>query len=875
MTLAAGTRLGPYEILAPLGAGGMGEVYRARDTRLSRSVALKVLPENLSVEPERLQRFEKEARSASALNHPNIVTIYGVGTAEGVSYIAMELVEGKTLRELLHAGALPLRRLLPLAAQMADGLAKAHEAGIVHRDLKPENVMVTKDAFVKILDFGLAKLTQVGGESASSESQLQTMTKATEPGTILGTVGYMSPEQASGEVLDARSDQFSLGSILYEMATGKRAFARGTKVQTLSAIVDQEPEAIGKVNPKLPANFCWIVERCLAKEPDGRYASTRDLARDLVMLRDHSSEISKLADLSVSARRKARPLRVGAGILAALAIGAVLLFVGARLGRKSALEGPLPTFRQLTFRHGFVTGARFTPDGQTVVYSAAWDGKPSEIFTTRIDSPESRSLGISPAGILAVSPTGEMAISLGCEELFTLCYGTLARAGLTGGAPREVLDDVTSADWSRDGKELAVTHAVDGKYRLEYPIGKTIYETPSGVLGSLRFSPSGDLLGFIEYTSLGRATGVVRVVDRQGQPRTVTPEFRSLVGLAWTPRSDGVAFSGASSSRRWLNFVKLSGRLRVLASPPGNTGLLDISRDGAALVLAGYARCEIVAPIDGDTRGEKISWFDSSALADLSADGRSLLFNESGQAVSGQATTFLRRLDGSDPKRLGDGKAMALSPDQKWALVSVTEPAPHMRLLPTGVGQPRDLPDGAVYLYHWALWFPDSRRILFAAEEKGHLPRTYVQDVESGSPRPFGEEGLRISVVSPDGKRLAGTTHDGRAFLFSAEGNGKDPKPIAGVEPGEWLVQWSADGNTLYVRGVVENPLTLYRVDLQTGKRALWKQLHPAEEAGFLQFGGGPRSGVRVTPDGRTLVYSYWTRQMDLYLAEGLESRWQ
>ena len=273
MPLKAGSRLGPYEVLAPLGAGGMGEVYRARDTRLERSVALKVLPESLSVEHDRLERFEKEARSASALNHPNIVTIYDVGTLDGVSYIAMELVEGKTLRELLHTGPLPLRRLLPLAAQLADGLAKAHEAGIVHRDLKPENVMMTKDGLVEILDFGLAKLTQ-SGEESGEESELRTMTKATEPGTILGTVGYMSPEQASGLVLDARSDQFSLGSILYEMATGRKAFEHETKMQTLSAIITDEPEAIAKVNPKLPAHFCWIVERCLAKEPEGRYAST-------------------------------------------------------------------------------------------------------------------------------------------------------------------------------------------------------------------------------------------------------------------------------------------------------------------------------------------------------------------------------------------------------------------------------------------------------------------------------------------------------------------------------------------------------------------------------------------------------------------------
>jgi eukaryotic-like serine/threonine-protein kinase len=873
MTLRAGARVGPYEVQSPLGAGGMGEVYRARDVRLERSVALKVLPESLSLERERLQRFEKEARSASALNHPNIVTIYEVGTAEGTSYIAMELVEGRTLRELIHAGPLNLRRLLPLAAQAADGLAKAHEVGIVHRDLKPENVMVTKDGLVKILDFGLAKLTQ-SGEEAGAESELSTMAQATEPGTILGTVGYMSPEQASGRLLDFRSDQFSFGSILYEMATGKRAFERGTKVQTLSAIIDGEPEAVEKVNPKLPPNFCWIVERCLAKEPEGRYAATRDLARDLATLRDHSSEISTAANLQVPRHRKKGRLRLTA---AAIAIVAVTSLIAGRLGERRGLLAPLPGFRQLTFRRGFVTGARFAPDGQTVVYSAAWDGKPSEIFTTRIDSPESRPLGISPAGILAVSPAGEMAISLGCETTTSdLCYGTLARVPLSGGAPREVLDDVGSADWSPDGKNLAVIHVVDGRYCLEYPIGKVVYKADAS-MGSLRVSPKGDLLAFVELLERDSSSsrGVVSVLDLQGHRRTLTPGFRSLASIAWTPESDGVVFAGATGGvRTWLNLVKLSGQARSLARPPGNTRLIDISRDGRALVLAGYARCEIVAPVEGST-GQKISWFDWAAPADLSADGRSLLFYEFGEGVGGEFTTFLRRLDGSDPKRLGDGKAMALSPDQKWALVSLKDPALHMRLLPTGAGQSRDLPGSGIYLYHWAFFLLDGRRFVIAGEEKNRLPRTYVQDMDGGPPRPFGEEGLRISVASPDGKWLAGTTLDGKALLFSADGNGKDPKPIAGVEPNEFLVQWSADGKTLYVRGTEENPLTLYGVDLETGKRALWKRLRPAEEAGFMEFGAGPRTGVRMTPDGRSLVYSYWTRQMDLYLAEGLQSRWQ
>src|SRR5262245_38452344 len=318
MTLAAGARLGPYEVVAPLGAGGMGGVYRARDTRLSREVAIKVLPAELSSDAARLKRFEKEARAASGLNHPNIVTIYDIGSEAGVSYIAMEKVDGETLRKLLVPGSLPVKKVLLIATQMADGLAKAHDAGIVHRDLKPENVMVTKDGLVKILDFGLAKLTHI--ESGEGESHLPTMT-GTSPRMVVGTAGYMSPEQASGEAVDYRSDQFSLGSILYEMVTGKRAFLKKTAVDTLAAILNEEPPPVGSVHPQAPVPLRWIAERCLAKEAEQRYASTRDLARDLATVRDRLSETSSSGATAAVSRKRSILLPVV--IVAALVAGAV------------------------------------------------------------------------------------------------------------------------------------------------------------------------------------------------------------------------------------------------------------------------------------------------------------------------------------------------------------------------------------------------------------------------------------------------------------------------------------------------------------------------------------------------------------------------
>src|SRR6266508_3895523 len=465
MSVSAGSKLGPYEVLAPLGAGGMGEVYRAKDARLGRDVALKVLPTDVGRDADRRSRFEQEARAASALAHPNIVTVYDVGESDSTVWIAMELVEGRTVRDLLASGPLPARRALEIGTQVAEGLAAAHAAGIVHRDLKPENLILSRDGYVKILDFGLAKLTSerpldaAGREQAAAsgypmvglnQTAISTVL-GTEPGIVMGTVGYMSPEQAAGQPLDFRSDQFSFGSILYEMATGQRAFQRKTGVETLAAILREEPKAIAEVNPTIPAPLRWTIERCLAKEPDERYASTKDLARDLKSVRDHLAETSAATLTAAAPARSRRGWVLPAA--AALVLGAVL---GAAVLRKLGGAEPAsqPAFRQVTFRRGTVYGARFAPDGRTIVYSAAWDGKPAELYATQADSPESRPLGLPSATLVGVSSSSELAVLL--RRRFLLGFesaGTLARVPLNGGAPRELADDVTDADWSPDGHE--------------------------------------------------------------------------------------------------------------------------------------------------------------------------------------------------------------------------------------------------------------------------------------------------------------------------------------------------------------------------------------------------------------------------------------
>jgi eukaryotic-like serine/threonine-protein kinase len=854
VTLAAGTRLASYEILGPLGKGGMGEVYRARDSKLSREVAIKVLPSALAGDAARLSRFEKEARTASGLNHPNIVTIYEIGDAGGTAFIAMELVAGKTLRELLVPGPIPLRKLLPIAAQVADGLAKAHEAGIVHRDLKPENLMVSKDGFVKILDFGLAKLIPGGFDSASG-TNLPTMTRGTEEGTVLGTVGYMSPEQASGMAAEFRSDQFSFGAILYEMAADRKAFEKHTPVQTLTAIIQDEPEPLATAAPNTPAQLRWIVERCLAKEPEERYASTRDLARDLVALRDHSSDLSS----STAAVRAPRRLRLSSGVLAGIAVGAVaaaalIFWLGQRLQWRRDREATPPVHVHLTSRRGFLTGARFSPDGHTVVYSARWDGKPSEIFTTLIGSGESRSLGIL-GGILAVSSADEMALTIGCEEYWEPCFGTLARGARAGGAPREILENVASADWSPDGKDLAVIHVVEGRYRLEYPIGKVLYQS-DGFLSHVRVSPDGTLVAFLDHPNQDTGIGFVSVVDRGGHERALTREWARLSPILWSPDGKEIFFDRWTGPERSVKGVTLTGRLRNASWVPS---LDDVSRQGVFLDAGSYfnARRDIGAMLPGSPREVNYSWLRDSIAADLSADGRQMLINIGDDVREAKRTTYLRPTDGSDAKALGDGKALALSPNHAWAAVLRRDPQPHLTLLPTGPGEPRDLPGGGLVQYHGVVFFPDGQRLLIAAQEKGKPPRTYIQSVAGGPPLPFEEEGLRGWLVSPDGREIAGTTLEGLQLICRVDGAGR-AKTIEGALPTDQLVQWNADGKSMIVRGEEEMPLTLYKIELASGKRERWKQITPADMTGFKEFVGG-QSGVRVTPDERYYTYSYYS----------------
>jgi Tol biopolymer transport system component/predicted Ser/Thr protein kinase len=854
-------RLGPYEILAPLGAGGMGEVYRAKDPRLGREVAVKVLPASFSTDPDRLRRFEQEARAAGLLNHPNITAVYDIGTHEGAPYVVTELLEGETLRSRLSPGGLAPRKALDYAIQIARGLAAAHEKGIVHRDLKPENLFLTKDGRVKILDFGLAKLKQAESGGAE-ETNLPTGTLGTEPGVVLGTMGYMSPEQVRGKAADARSDIFSFGTILHEMLSGRRAFQGDTAADTITAILTKEPPDLSQTNREIHPGLDRIIRHCLEKNPEERFQSARDLAFDLEAL----SGVSATGAISAAAAPSARRRRLLPILVpAALVLGAVAGIFG---GRKLSEREP-PVFHQLTFRRGTITSARFGQDGQTILYSASWEGRPIEPFLARSETPESRPFGILGADVLSVSRSGEIALSLGSRSAgaFTR-VGTLARATMAGGsAPREVLEEVQLADWSPDGRSLAVVREAGVKNRLEYPIGKTWYET-DGWIGNARVSPDGNRIAIFDHPARGDNGGTVAVFDGAGRKKTISELFASSGGLAWAPGGREVWFTAAPvGANQALYAASLSGRTRALARVTGSLALQDVSRDGRALVTHDNLRIGLVALLAGEDRQRDLSWLDWGTVRDVSPDGTLVLFEESGEGGGPGYSVYVRNVDGSPAIRLGEGGAQGFSPDGKLVL-AIVRPVTDRRLVayPVGPGETRTISEAGLAVQR-ALWHPDGRRIVLQASEAGRGQRFYLQDVAGGKARPFTPEGYRSlgpKPLSPDGRFVVVLGPDRKVYRYPVEGG--EPVLVPSLTFEEGVQGWTPDGRFVYVSHRGERPLKIYRLEIATGAKELVRELMPSDAAGVESVGP-----VVLLPDGKSWVFGYSRILSDLHVVDGLK----
>jgi eukaryotic-like serine/threonine-protein kinase len=830
MSLETGTLVDRYEVLGLLGKGAMGEVYRARDARIGRDVAIKVLPAAFSSDTERLRRFDQEARAAGALNHPNVVAIFDVGSHGNAPFVVTELLDGHTLRTRLNDGPPPLRKALDFGVQVARGLAAAHAKGIVHRDLKPENLFVTNDGHLKILDFGLAKLVRGEGHSDGPADSLMA-TAMTEMGRVMGTVGYMAPEQVRGEAADHRADIFALGCVLYELLTGRPPFHRESAVESMAAIVREEmPPLDPAVEAKAPG-LGPLLRRCVEKQPGERFESARDFAFSLEAL---------MRGLDAA----------GAGTAAA----------------EAAVERV--TFQRVTFRRGVIWSARFTPDGHSVVYSASWEGRPIELFWSHLGNPEARALGFQNGDLGSVSGSSEMAVLLRAQFVTSFDRrGTLARVPTMGGAPRELLHDVHAADWSPDGQQLAVVRSKQGMIRLEFPIGNVLYQT-AGWIGHMRVSPDGQAIAFADHPSRGTDSGTISVVDRKGERRVLTEDWGTIRGMAWSADGREVWFTAdRHGAARGLYAVSLDGRLRHVLQLASNLTLHDVARDGRVLVGHGTERAGINLLAKGAEREHDVSWLDWSLLQDLSADGRTILFDETAEGGGETGAVYLRPIDGSGAVRLGEGTGRAISPDGEWVVGAYYTPGEQGRmfLMPTGVGEPRPIVAGDLHLHH-AAWLPDQRHLVVSGHEPGRGIRLYRLHLETGEHQPFTPEGMDYLEfrVLPNGTEVSGINGDDDHWIYPIDGSA--PRPLGMLDRADRIVRWLPDGRSLLSYRLNELPAKIHRVDVETGERIVWREIAPPDPTGIFRIGR-----VRTSADGMAHGYVYYMHLVDLHVLSGLK----
>ncbi len=849
-----GQLVGHYRVLEKIGAGGMGEVFRARDERLGRDVALKLIRPASSDNPDHLRRFEQEARAAAALNHPNILAIYDVGFEGTSPYIVSELLEGKTLRNRLNNGRIPVREAAAYALQIVQGLTAAHDRHIVHRDLKPENLFITNDDRMKILDFGVAKLQPSPEESRSIES----LTTVTKHGAVIGTVAYMSPEQLRGKPVDHRADIFSFGAIFYEMMSGSQAFHGETEVDTMTAVLREEPASANLEQVDIPSAYQDIVRHCLEKEPENRFQSAKDLAFALQTV-SGSSPVRLQA--RVEPKRLGNP-RLAWAVVAVLAVATVFLSISQLIHVSLAP----PSYRRLSFEAGTVYSARFSPDGQTVLYAAAWNNKPVQLFSTVGNSLLSQPLQFTDANLLSISHTNELALVVHgthSGQLETM-NGMLASAPLAGGSPRELLPDVRWADWDANGK-LAVVHYVEGHSRLEYPIGNVLYQS-SGWISNIRFSPIHESIAFMDHPVLWDSRGVVRDVDLAGHVHTLTREWEAESGLAWRPDGKEIWFAAIDKGTNLnLMAVDLTGRLRTLLDLPVALKLEDIASDGRVLVSLNSTRLAMEYTTLSSKEAVDLAWHDWNSPRDISPDGQFVLFEDASEAAGPNYAVVTRKTDGALPVRLGDGSSGGLSPDGKWAISISPFLAPRISLLPIGAGQPRVIDVRGVDHVHtgWARFLPDGKRLAVNADVSGQAVRCYTVDVSTGKATAVTPDAVLCGPSSPDSRFVIGTSADRSTAIYSLEGGGT--RTIPHFENTFVAVQWAEDGAALYCYHSGESPSKVYRVDIATGKSTAMQQLKPGVSAGVVML-----APIVVSRDGKRFAYAYNQTLSALYLVSGL-----
>jgi Tol biopolymer transport system component len=779
-------------------------------------------------------RFRREAKTISSLNHPHICVLHDIGQEGDADFLVMELVEGETLARRLTRGSLPPAETLQYGGQIADALDRAHRAGVIHRDLKPGNVMLTKSG-AKLMDFGLARVAAHSRQVASGDMTAtalgdQVDEPITAKGTVVGTFQYMAPEQLEGRDADARSDTWSLGCVLYEMATGKRAFEGATPASVISAIMRDQPREMAELAPLTPPALEQLVRACLAKDPEDRLQTAHDAKLQLQWIAEAGSKAG--IPTSIQPRRVDRE-RIAWGVAGLLLL--LGLVASLALWRSNQNKVERFTFTPLTFKPMTIFKAAFAPDGRTVVFSAATEGDTPRVFVVRPEYPEPQPVSDPGTAFLAVSSRGELAVLTETRyQIFPKFAGTLARMPLGGGAPREVLRGVHDADWFPDGSQLAIVRGMDSKDRLEFPIGNVLYEKSAGYLSDPRFSPKGDLIAFFDHPGMGDYGGSLSLVDLHGKRTVVSAGYSGLAGIAWSTDGRKVFFSGSRGGGDEVIYAAtIGGGIHVALQSAGGPTLQDIGREGW-LITRDDPRSSVMVHKPEWKEDRDLSWLDASQGGQLSRDGVFLVFTEQSEAVGDKSAVCLRKIDGSPVVRIGEGFSCTLSPDEKWVITRSGSPPTVLTLLPTGVGESKRLARGNIETYNHAWWFPNSDSILIRAQERGKPFRLYVQDLVGGLPHALTREKQFQAAIAPDGSWVM-AKGGGGCFIYRFDGSA--PQPVPWLNPNDQLLPWVVDTHSVLV--IVgpwrQVPIHVERIDIATGHRSFFREISPPNRTGVLE----------------------------------------
>jgi eukaryotic-like serine/threonine-protein kinase len=836
----------------------MGEVYRAKDTRLGRDVAIKVLPASVAKEGDRLRRFEQEAKTVASLNHPNILGLHDIGTYKDAPFLVSELLEGETLREKISEGPIPTRRTVEYALGITHGLAAAHRQGVVHRDLKPENVFITRDGRVKILDFGLAKLVR---EEHSLESAMTLTSPTTMPGVVMGTIGYMSPEQVKGEPSDERSDIFSFGTVLYEMLTGKRAFKKDTTVETMTAILKEEPAELTETGWQGPLGLQKIVSRCLEKHPERRFQSASDLAFAIEALSGTGMGMSQTAAAAAiqDSERTWRWIGGAAGALAFALAGAAIAWV-LRPGPR-----PVPMFLRMSYERATLVRGRFAADGRTLVYSGVLaDGVP-DTYLIREDYPTSVPAALHGAMVLAISRQDQMVVLV--RPHFYGQYqwgGTLASVPLGGSGPREMLDNVYDADWSPDGKELAVIHRSGKMWNLEYPIGKILVSTENWI-SDIRVAPDGKQVAYFQHPLSSKDDrGVVALVDREGKQKVISGEWEALEGMAWVPDGKEVWYGAAEAGDQFcVRASNGTGAERNVYCGTSGTRVHDISPSRRALVSADVAVISIAAVEHGSQEEHDLVSLGFVIQTKVTPDGAEVVTTDASVRGGKQYSVNVQKRDGGSSVKIAEGGyGTDVSNDGKYVLVDMPGQE-KLQVVPVGAGESRTLTwEG--FQIATANWFPDSQHILLFASPPGQPLGLYMTDRQGAAPRMLMKEAPAWADVMPDGENLLVVGRDGTLVQRSIKDGSE--KKLTALQEGETPLDWAKEPMHLFTEMIGATGVTVNKLDLTSGRRDVWFEFKPRNQDGILL----DVISASITPDGRWMMFNYAVPVGQFYVSETL-----